>query len=42
MKDDGHFIFPVLTDEDNEMNFTFRAIQTNDGKMWIVAFTSQK
>ncbi len=41
MKNDGHFIFPVLTDEDNGMNFTFRAIQTNDGKLWIAAFTSQ-
>ena len=35
---DGHFLFPVARDEND--NFTFRAIKDKDGKLWHVAFTS--
>ncbi len=41
MHEDGHFILPVLVNEEDESQFTFRTIQTNDGKIWIAAFTSQ-
>ena len=37
---DGHFIFPVLVDEKDENRFAFPSIQTTDGKIWNVAFTS--
>lgn len=40
MHADGHFIFPVLVDEEDENRFAFRTIQTKDGKIWNVAFTS--
>ena len=40
MHADGHFIFPVLVDEEDENRFAFRLIQTKDGKIWNVAFTS--
>lgn len=32
MHADGHFIFPVITDENDENSFAFRSIQTKDGK----------
>lgn len=38
---DGHFIFPVLVDEEDENRFSFQAIQTKAGKLWNAAFTSQ-
>ena len=41
MHADGHFIFPVLVDEEDENRFSFRSIQTKDGKVWNAAFTSQ-
>lgn len=41
MHADGHFILPVLVDEEDENRFSFRSIQTKDGKVWNVAFTSQ-
>ena len=41
MHADGHFIFPVMVDEEDENSFSFRAIQTKDGKLWQAAFTSQ-
>lgn len=41
MHADGHFIFPVLVDEEDETSFAFRTIQTKDGKMWNAAFTSK-
>ena len=41
MHADGHFIFPVLVDEDDETRFAFRTLQTKDGKIWNAAFTSQ-
>lgn len=40
MHADGHFIFPVLVDEEDENRFAFRTIQTKDGKIWNAAFTS--
>lgn len=42
MHADGHFIFPVIVDEDDENRFSFQAIQTKDGKLWNAAFTSQE
>ena len=41
MHADGHFIFPVLVDEEDDSRFAFRTIQTKDGKVWNAAFTSQ-
>ena len=40
MHADGHFIFPVITDEQDENSFSFQALQTKDGKLWNAAFTS--
>ena len=37
---DGHFIHPVLVNEENENEFAFRTLTTKDGKIWSVAFTS--
>ena len=42
MHADGHFIFPVLTDEREPGKFAFCTIQSNDGKVWQAAFTSQE
>ena len=39
MHQDGHFMIPVITSE-NGSEFTFRTVQTKDGKEWLVAFTS--
>lgn len=41
MHADGHFIVPVITDEEDDSQFAFRSIQTKDGKMWHAVFTSQ-
>ncbi len=41
MHADGHFIFPIIIDDDDENSFSFQALQTKDGKLWSVAFTSQ-
>lgn len=41
MHADGHFIFPVLVNEEDETQFAVRTIQTKDGKLWNAAFTSQ-
>ena len=41
MHADGHFIFPVIMDEEDENRFSLQAIQTKDGKLWNAAFTSQ-
>lgn len=38
--EDGHFIIPVITDEEDKDRFLLRAIQTKDGKYCYVAFTS--
>lgn len=40
MHADGHFIHPVLVNEENESEFAFRTLTTKDGKVWSVAFTS--
>ena len=42
MHADGHFIFPVLTDENDPERFAFCTIQSNGGKVWQAAFTSQE
>lgn len=42
MHADGHFIIPVIVNEEDENQFTFCTIQTNDGKLWHVVFTSQE
>ena len=39
MHEDGHFMIPVIASEDGSA-FTFRTVQTKDGKEWPVAFTS--
>lgn len=41
MHEDGHFIFPVLAEDGDEGQFTFRTVQTGDGKIWNAAFTSK-
>ena len=41
MHDDGHFILPVITDENDEKSIVFRTIETKDRKVWHPAFTSQ-
>ena len=38
MHEDGHFMIPVIASEDGT-EFTFRTVQTNDGKEWLVSFT---
>ena len=40
MHADGHFLVPVLLNEEDESQFSFRSIQTKDGKHWHVVFTS--
>ena len=40
MHADGHFIHPVLVNEEYENEFAFRTLTTKDGKVWSVAFTS--
>ena len=40
MHEDGHLIFPVNMNEEDEREFSFRGITTNDGKVWHAAFTS--
>ena len=42
MHADGHFVIPVVTHNGAEMTYSFRGINTNDGKVWNVVFTSQK
>ena len=39
MHADGHFMIPVVFSEEGR-EFTFRTVQTRDGKVWPVAFTS--
>lgn len=40
MHQDGHFMIPVIASDD-KTEFTFRTVQTNDGKEWLAAFTSR-
>ena len=39
MHEDGHFMIPVIESEDGS-KFKCRTVQTKDGKVWLVAFTS--
>lgn len=39
MHADGHFMFPVVSSDDGD-GFSFRTVQTKDGKEWVAAFTS--
>ena len=41
MHADGHFIVPVITDKEDTSLFAFRSIQTKDGRIWHVVFTSR-
>ncbi len=41
MHADGHFIFPVIRNEEDENEFAYRIIKTDDGRIWHAAFTSQ-
>ena len=42
MHADGHFICPIILDEEDENRFAFGSIRTNDGSIWFVAFTSHE
>ena len=42
MHSDGHFIIPVVPHKDDEKMFSFRGINTKDGNVWNVVFTSPK
>lgn len=42
MHADGHFVFPVLVHGEDEDTFSFRTVQTKNGKIWNVAFTSHE
>ena len=39
MHENGHFMIPVIMSEDGR-EFTFRTLETTDGKQWLVVFTS--
>ncbi len=41
MHADGHFVSPIIRDEDDPDSFAFRSLSSKDGKIWQVAFTSQ-
>ncbi len=42
MHEDGHFIIPVVQDEEDEEAVLFRTVQLDGGEWWQVAFTSQE
>ena len=42
MHADGHFILPVLADEEDDRRFMFRSIQLDDGRTMHAVFTSQE
>ena len=42
MHADGHFILPVLVNEEDETQFSLQNVQADDGKLWNVAFTSRE
>ena len=42
MHKDGHLLFPVEVKEDDETQFTFLALQMENGEHWEAAFTSQE
>ena len=41
MHANGHFLIPAITQEDGA-SFELHHIQDNEGKMWLVVFTSQE
>lgn len=41
MHADGHFIFPVKWDENDNRQFSYCTIRTKEGQEWLAAFTSQ-
>ena len=41
MHANGHFLIPAVTQEDGT-SFELRHVQANDGKLWLVVFTSQE
>ncbi len=41
MHADGHFIVPVITNENNPGQFAFQKLQSQDGRNWMVSFTSK-
>ena len=41
MHANGHFLIPAVTQEDGTL-FELHHIQSNDGKVWLVVFTSQE
>lgn len=41
MHADGHFIVPIIRDEEDDSRFAFRTLSGKDGKQWFAAFTSQ-
>ena len=41
MHANGHFLIPAVTQEDGT-SFELHHVQANDGKLWLVVFTSQK
>lgn len=42
MHEDGHFILPILADENDPNSFVFRTLESKDGKLWNAAFTSME
>ena len=42
MHADGHFIFPVFVNKEDETKYVYQTIETNDGKFWNAAFTSRE
>ena len=42
MHEDGHLLFPVITHGEEEMSFTLRSVQLNDGSLWNAAFTTRE
>ena len=42
MHADGHCVIPIVINEGAEKTYSFRGINTNDGKVWNVVFTSRQ
>ncbi len=42
MHEDGHFLFPIILDEEDENNFFIQTVLTEDDVLWQAAFTSRK
>lgn len=41
MHEDGHSVFPISVDEEDENSFSFLTVDIGDGKVWHAAFTAQ-